>query len=42
MELILDANILFSALIKSGLTRELMLNNELVLYAPEFMIDEFF
>ncbi|MCD4740454.1 hypothetical protein K8R43_04675 [archaeon] len=42
MELILDANILFSALLKSGLTRELMLNSELILHTPEFILSEFF
>ena len=41
MELVLDANILFSALIKSGLTRELMLNTEIIIYTPEFIIEEF-
>jgi len=41
MELVGDANILFSALIKEGTTRELLLSNEFVLYAPEFLLDEF-
>jgi len=41
MELVLDANILFSALIKSGATRELMLAKELRLRTPEFIISEF-
>ena len=41
MELVVDANILFSALINEGTTRELMLNDELVLFAPEYIIDEF-
>ena len=42
MELVVDANILFSALIKSGITRELMVNDELLLYTPEYLINEFF
>jgi len=42
MELVVDANILFSALIKSGITREFMVNDELLLYAPEHLINEFF
>jgi len=42
MELVIDANILFSALIKKGVTRELMLNDELNLFTPEYIIDEFF
>jgi len=41
MELVVDANIFFSALIKEGTTRELLLSNEFVLYAPEFLLDEF-
>ena len=41
MELVVDANVLFSALIKEGTTRELLLSNEFVLYAPEFLLDEF-
>jgi len=41
MEMVVDANVLFSALIKEGTTRELLLSNEFVLYAPEFLLDEF-
>ena len=41
MELVVDANILFSELMKEWTTRELMLNDELVLFAPEYIIDEF-
>ena len=41
MKLIVDADILFSALIKNGATRELMLNDRLILYAPEFVFEEF-
>ena len=42
MELVVDANILFSALIKSGITRELMVNDEILLYTPEYLIKELF
>ncbi|MEA2054296.1 MAG: PIN domain-containing protein [Candidatus Thermoplasmatota archaeon] len=41
MELVVDANILFSALIKESTTRELMLNDELLLRTPEFILGEF-
>jgi|SRR3989344_6544730 len=41
MELVVDANILFSALIKNSLTAELLFEPTLKLYAPEFLIEEF-
>lgn len=41
MELVIDANILFSALIKDGFTAELLFNEDLKLYTPEFIIQEF-
>ncbi|CAD6491228.1 MAG: PIN domain protein [Candidatus Argoarchaeum ethanivorans] len=41
MDLVVDANILFAALIKDGLTSELIVQNNLYLYAPEFIIEEF-
>jgi predicted nucleic acid-binding protein len=41
MELVIDANILFSALIKDSFTSELLFEEELKLYTPEFIIDEF-
>ena len=41
MQLIIDANILFSTLIKNSLTAELIFEEELDLYAPDFFIDEF-
>ncbi|MFH1053902.1 MAG: PIN domain-containing protein [Candidatus Woesearchaeota archaeon] len=41
MDLIVDANILFSALIKSGKTEELFFKDDLHLFAPEFIFDEF-
>ena len=41
MELVLDANILFSALLKSGTTRKFMLSSDIILYSPEFIIEEF-
>ena len=42
MILIVDANILFAALIKNSLTAELMFNADFQLYTCEFIIEEFF
>jgi predicted nucleic acid-binding protein len=42
MILIVDANILFSVLIKNSLTTEMIFNETLELYTCEFIIDEFF
>lgn len=42
MELVLDANILFAALIKDSTTSTLLFNPNLTLYIPEFIIEEFF
>lgn len=42
MILIVDANILFSALIKDSLTAELIFNENLQLYSCDFIIEEFF
>ena len=41
MKLVVDANILFSALIKEGLTAELLISDKLQLFAPEFLFTEF-
>ncbi len=41
MDLVLDANILFAALIKDSYTSELLFNENLNLYAPDFIISEF-
>ena len=41
MELVIDANVLFSALINNSLTTELLFEPTLKLYAPEFLIEEF-
>lgn len=41
MRLVVDANVLFAALIREGLTSELLLSNRLQLYAPEFLLTEF-
>ncbi len=40
MKLVIDANIIFAALIKEGLTAELIINDELQLFAPEFLLEE--
>lgn len=41
MNLIIDANILFAALIKEGKTIEILLNPFFNIYAPEFLFEEF-
>lgn len=41
MELVVDANTLFSALIKDSLTAELLFEESFELYSPEFVIEEF-
>ena len=42
MEVVIDANIFIAALLKKGATRKLLLNDELVLYTPEYVIEELF
>lgn len=41
MELVLDANILFAAIIKDSKTTELLLDPRVKLYLPEFALQEF-
>jgi predicted nucleic acid-binding protein len=41
MDLVVDANILFAALIKDSVTSELMFHEDMHLYAPEFLLKEF-
>ena len=41
MRATIDANILFSALLKKGLTRRVLFNPEMDLYAPFFILEEF-
>ncbi len=41
MKLVIDANILFSAFLKGGMTRKILLDRELELYSPEFLMEEF-
>jgi predicted nucleic acid-binding protein len=41
MKLVIDANILFAALIKEGSTAELLISDKLQLFAPEFLFTEF-
>lgn len=41
MDLIVDANILFAALIKEGVTSELLFREGIHLYAPDFLFMEF-
>ncbi len=40
MRVTVDANILFSCLIKDSQTRKLFFNPELTIFAPEFIVDE--
>ncbi|HLC36948.1 MAG TPA: PIN domain-containing protein [archaeon] len=40
MKVIIDANILFSALLKKGLTRRVLFIPEIELYSPEFLFEE--
>lgn len=40
MELVVDANILFAALIKNSHTRHLLLSGKHTLYFPEFLLEE--
>ncbi len=41
MDLVIDANILFAALIKDSFTSELLFQGRFHLYAPEFILEEF-
>jgi predicted nucleic acid-binding protein len=41
MDLVIDANILFSVLIKKGKTEEIIFKDTIHLFAPEFLFDEF-
>lgn len=41
MKLVVDANVLFSAAIRDSKTSDLLLNDDLELYAPEYLFDEF-
>jgi predicted nucleic acid-binding protein len=41
MELVVDANILFAALIRDGAAARLLFRDDLRLFAPEFLLEEF-
>lgn len=41
MELVIDANILFAALIRRSSTSEILMHEDLHLFAPEFILVEF-
>ena len=41
MELVIDSNILFAALIKNSTTSNIIFEEEIILYTPEFIITEF-
>lgn len=40
MDVVIDANVLFAALIKEGASRQLLMSDMLTLYAPEFLLEE--
>ncbi|KKN00006.1 hypothetical protein LCGC14_1142180 [marine sediment metagenome] len=41
MKLVVDANILFAALIKEGSNAKLLISDKLQLFSPEFLFEEF-
>lgn len=41
MDLVVDANILFAALVKESRTAELLFRDDFHLYAPDFILQEF-
>ncbi|MBU1197295.1 PIN domain-containing protein [Candidatus Micrarchaeota archaeon] len=41
MKTVIDANVLFAALLKDGMTRRLLFNPDLQLYAPKFIAREY-
>lgn len=41
MDLVIDANILFSVLIKEGKTEEILFEEDFHIFAPEFIFEEF-
>jgi len=41
VKLVVDANVLFSALIKDSMTRRLFFEERLEIYAPEYLFEEF-
>ncbi|MEK6886593.1 MAG: PIN domain-containing protein [Nanoarchaeota archaeon] len=42
MDLVVDANILFASLIKESVNVELMLDENIRLFAPEYLLEEFY
>ena len=41
MKLVVDANVLFSALIKDSFTRKMFFDERLEIYAPQYLFEEF-
>ena len=41
MKLVIDANVLFASLIRPSLTAQLLFDEKITLYAPEFLMEEF-
>lgn len=42
MKITVDANILFSCLIKKGITRKIWFEPEIILYSPKYLLTEFY
>jgi predicted nucleic acid-binding protein len=42
MDLVVDANVVFAALVKDGATIEILLEPQLQLFSPEFLFEEIF
>lgn len=42
MDLIIDANVLFAALIKNSINVDLILDENIHLFAPEYLLEEFY
>lgn len=41
MELVLDASVLFTAIIGTGVTKNIIFSTDITLYAPEYLFEEF-
>ena len=41
MELVIDASVLFTGLIGTGITKDIIFSNVVKLYAPEYLFEEF-
>lgn len=41
MKIVIDANILFASLIKEGIVRTILFNENLSFYTPSYILEEF-